>query len=405
MLDHSGDKYESPAIAKFNPPRRVLLGPGPSPVPDRVLKAMTAPVLGHLDPLFLQCMDEIQGMLRYAFETENRVTFPVSGTGSAGMEAAIVNAIEPGDDVVVCINGVFGERMFEIVERSGARGVAVRAKWGEPVDHELIEEALKTCHPRALALVHAETSTGVLQDLSGLAGLAERHDALLIVDAVASLGGSPVGVDRNRIDVCYSGSQKCLSAPPGLAPITFSERALERIRGRKTKVRSWYLDISMVERYWGAERTYHHTAPISNNYALHEALRILCEEGLEARWQRHHLNHLALIAGLQEMGLSLLVAPEHRPWTVNAVRVPAGVEDMRIRRRLLEESNIDIAGGLGLLKGQLWRIGLMGSGSTRENVNLALEALHQALNAEGHVCASGYEAAEAVYDAHSAVTV
>jgi alanine-glyoxylate transaminase/serine-glyoxylate transaminase/serine-pyruvate transaminase len=405
MSDNSGDKYKSPAVGKFNPHKRVLLGPGPSPVDDRVLNAMTAPVVGHLDPLFLQCMDEIQGMLRYVFETENRVTFPVSGTGSAGMEAAIVNAIEPGDDVVVCINGVFGERMHEIVERSGGRAVAVRAKWGEPVDRNHIEDALKSSRPRALALVQAETSTGVLQDLSGLADLAQHHDALLIVDAVASLGGSPVGVDRNRIDVCYSGSQKCLSAPPGLAPITFSERALDRIRSRKTKVRSWYLDISMVERYWGAERTYHHTAPISSNYALHEALRIVCEEGLEARWERHHLNHLALIAGLQAMGLALFVAPEHRPWSVNAVCVPAGVDDTRIRRRLLEGSNIDIAGGLGLLKGQLWRIGLMGSGSRRENVNLALEALHEALNAEGYECASGFDAAEAVYEEHSAVPV
>jgi alanine-glyoxylate transaminase / serine-glyoxylate transaminase / serine-pyruvate transaminase len=404
MSDNSGDN-RSPALGKFNPRKRVLLGPGPSPVDDRVLNAMTSPVVGHLDPQFLQCMDEIQGMLRYVFETENRVTFPVSGTGSAGMEAAIVNAIEPGEDVVVCINGVFGERMHEIVERSGGRPVAVRAKWGEPVDLTLIEDALKSCQPRALALVQAETSTGVLQDLSGLADLAQEHGALLIVDAVASLGGSPVGVDRNMIDVCYSGSQKCLSAPPGLAPITFSERALDRIRSRKTKVGSWYLDISMVERYWGADRTYHHTAPISSNYALHEALRIVCEEGLEARWQRHHLNHLALVAGLQAMGLSLLVAPEHRPWSVNAVCVPAGVDDMRIRRRLLEESNIDIAGGLGLLKGQLWRIGLMGSGSTRENVNLALEALHQALNAEGYECTSGFAAAEAVYEEHSAVTV
>ena len=404
MSDNSGDN-RSPALGKFKPRKRVLLGPGPSPVDDRVLNAMTSPVVGHLDPQFLQCMDEIQGMLRYVFETENRVTIPVSGTGSAGMEAAIVNAIEPGNDVVVCINGVFGERMHEIVERSGGRPVPVRAKWGEPVDRNLIEDALKSCQPRALALVQAETSTGVLQDLSGLADIAHKHDALLIVDAVASLGGSPVGVDRNRVDVCYSGSQKCLSAPPGLAPITFSERALDRIRARKTKVRSWYLDISMVERYWGADRTYHHTAPISSNYALHEALRIVCEEGLEARWQRHHLNHLALVAGLQGMGLALLVAPEHRPWSVNAVCVPDGVDDMRIRRRLLDESNIDIAGGLGLLKGQLWRIGLMGSGSTRENVNLALEALHQALNAEGYECASGLAAAEAVYEERSVVTV
>ena len=383
---------------RFQPPKRILLGPGPSPVDDRILSAMAAPVLGHLDPLFLQCMDDVQSLLRYVFETENRVTIPISATGSAGMEAALVNVIEPGDEVVVCIHGVFGERMRDIVERSGARAIVVEAKWGEAIDPGRIESALKSSsQPRALSLVHAETSTGVLQDLSGLAEMAHEHGALLIVDAVTSLGGHPVGIDRNGIDICYSGTQKCLGAPPGLSPITFNERALDRIRSRKSKVQSWYLDITMVERYWGDDRTYHHTAPISMNYALREALRLVYEEGLEPRWRRHELNHRALVAGVEAMGLSMAVAADNRLWSLNAVSVPEGVDDARVRSRLLDE-NIEIGGGLGPLKGKIWRIGLMGSGSTRENVLLVLDALQRALNAEGHACPSGVAAAEEQYD-------
>jgi alanine-glyoxylate transaminase/serine-glyoxylate transaminase/serine-pyruvate transaminase len=385
------------SFERFQPPHRVLLGPGPSPVDDRVLSAMSAPLLGHLDPLFLQCMDDVQSLLRYVFETENRVTIPISATGSAGMEAALVNVIEPGDEVIVCINGVFGERMRDIVERSGGKAVVVEANWGEAIDPVKIEAALDSCRPRGLALVHAETSTGVLQSLSGLADMAHARGALFIVDAVTSLGGHPVGVDRNGIDICYSGTQKCLGAPPGLAPIAFNERALDRIRARRSKVQSWYLDITMVERYWGDDRTYHHTAPISMNYALREALRLIHEEGLEARWQRHELNHQALVAGIEAMGLRMAVAPENRLWSLNAVSVPEGVDDARIRGRLLEE-NIEIGGGLGPLKGRIWRIGLMGSGSTRANVLLVLDALQRALNAEGFKCPSGVEAAEAVYE-------
>jgi len=388
----------SKSYERFQPPKRILLGPGPSPVDDRILSAMAAPVLGHLDPLFLQCMDDVQALLRYVFETENRVTIPISATGSAGMEAALVNVIEPGDEVVVCINGVFGERMRDIVERAGARPIVVEAKWGEAIDKEKIESALKSsAQPRALSIVHAETSTGVLQDLSGLAEMAHEHGALLIVDAVTSLGGHPVGIDRNGIDICYSGTQKCLGAPPGLSPITFNERALDRIRSRKSKVQSWYLDITMVERYWGDDRTYHHTAPISMNYALREALRLIYEEGLETRWRRHELNHRALVAGVEAMGLSMAVAPDKRLWSLNAVSVPEGVDDARVRTRLLDE-NIEIGGGLGPLKGKIWRIGLMGSGSTRENVLLVLDALHRALNAEGYECPSGVAAAEGQYD-------
>lgn len=398
MTSEMQSASEPKTYEPFNPPRRVLLGPGPSPVEDRILRAMAAPLLGHLDPVFLRCMDDIQELLRFVFETTNRVTVPVSATGSAGMEAALVNPIEPGDEVVVCIHGVFGERMFDIVGRAGGRPIAVRAEWGTAIDPEQIRGALASCSkPKAVAIVHAETSTGVLQDLAGLSHMAHEFGALLIIDAVTSLGGHPVGIDRNGIDVCYSGTQKCLGAPPGLAPVTFSERALEVIRNRQTKVQSWYLDMSMVEKYWGGERTYHHTAPISMNYALREALRIVYEEGLEARWARHQRNHRALVAGIEAMGLAMNVAPENRLWSLNAVRVPEGVDDARIRARLLGDHNIEIGGGLGPLKGKIWRIGLMGSGSTRDNVRLVLDALHSALAAEGFACPSGVEAADGAY--------
>jgi len=325
------------------------------------------------------------------------VTIPISATGSAGMEAALINVIEPGDDVVVCINGVFGERMRDIVGRAGGKAIVVEAPWGEPIDASNIEAALKSSSsPRAVALVHAETSTGVLQNLSGLSEMAHQHGALLIVDAVTSLGGHPVGIDRNGIDICYSGTQKCLGAPPGLSPITLNERALDRIRSRRSKVQSWYLDITMVEKYWGDDRTYHHTAPISMNYALREALRLIYEEGLEARWRRHELNHRALVAGIEAMGLRMHVVPENRLWSLNAVSVPEGVDDARVRARLLDE-DIEIGGGLGPLKGKIWRIGLMGSGSTRENVLLVLDALQRALKAEGFACESGVAAAEAAW--------
>ncbi|HEV8487456.1 MAG TPA: alanine--glyoxylate aminotransferase family protein [Blastocatellia bacterium] len=397
MADQSQQAKERPHYERLQPPRRVLLGPGPSPVEDRILEAMAAPILGHLDPVFLRCMDDVQALLRYVFETENRVTIPISATGSAGMEAALVNSLEPGDQVVVCINGVFGQRMLDIVERAGGKPIVVEAAWGEAFNLDALEAALDSGPARALAIVHAETSTGVLQDLAGLAEMTHRRGALLIVDAVTSLGGHPVGVDRNGIDICYSGTQKCLGAPPGLSPITFSESALDRIRSRRSKVQSWYLDITMVERYWGDDRTYHHTAPISMNYALREALRIVHEEGLEARWQRHELNHRALVAGIEAMGLRMSVAPAQRLWSLNAISVPEGVDDARVRARLLEE-NIEIGGGLGPLKGRIWRIGLMGSGSTRENVLLMLEALQRALKAEGFSCESGTEAAQVIYD-------
>lgn len=378
-----------------------MLGPGPSPVDESVLEAMAAPVIGHLDPEFLRCMEEIKELLRYVFETENRVALPISGTGSAGMEAAIQNAVEPGDDVVVCVIGFFGERMCEIVERAGGRAVPVRAELGRPADPDQIKKAMDSCRPRALALVHAETSTGVLQDLRGMAELARDKGALLIVDAVTSLGVQPVGADENGIDICYSCTQKGIGAPPGLAPITFSERALERIRSRRSKVRSWYFDITTIEKYWGSDRAYHHTAPISMNYALREALRLIRREGLEARWERHRLNQMALAAGLEAMGLKLMVQPEHRSWGLSVVRVPEGIDDARVRARLLEEHRIEIGGGLGPLKGKVWRIGLMGAGSSKENVLSLLGALHKALNAEGFRCEPGLDAAEAIYSART----
>jgi alanine-glyoxylate transaminase/serine-glyoxylate transaminase/serine-pyruvate transaminase len=381
---------------------RILLGPGPSPVDERVLRAMSEPLLGHLDPEFLRRMDEIQELLRYVFGTRNRLTIPVSGTGSAGMEAALVNLLEPGDSAVICINGIFGERMFDIAGRTGAQPIPVRAEWGRPIDFNRIEDAVKAHRPRLVAIVHAETSTGVLQDLNGLAELAHRYSALLVVDAVTSLGGHPVRVDANGIDACYSGTQKCLSCPPGLAPITFSELAIDRIRARRNKVQSWYLDMTLVEKYWGAERTYHHTAPISMNYALHEALSIVVDEGLDARWRRHELNHRAFVAGIEAMGLAMFVAAQDRLWSLNAVRVPNGVNDQRVRERLLERHNIEIGGGLGPLKGKIWRVGLMGAGSTRENVLLVLEALRESLAAEGLELPSGVAAAEKIYTAPAA---
>lgn len=387
--------------APFQAPNRLLYAPGPSPVSASILQAMTQPVLGHLDPAFLRCMDEIKELLRHLFVTENRVTLPVSGTGSAGMEAALFNTLEPGDDAVICTMGVFGDRMLAIAERTPARPVVVRAAWGEPIALEQIEAAMQSCKPKVLALVHVETSTGVAQNLEGLADIARRHDALLVIDTVASLGGQEVKVDELGIDVCYSGSQKCIGAPPGLAPITLSERAMERLRARRTPVQSWYLDISGVEQYWRNERAYHHTAPVSMNYALHEALRLIYEEGLAARFARHRRAQRALVAGLQAMGIELPITPAHRPVVVNAVSVPADVDDLRVRRRLLNEHNIEIAGGLGQWKGRIWRIGVMGEGARQSNILRLLDALHQALAAEGYACESGVAAAAAVFEART----
>jgi alanine-glyoxylate transaminase/serine-glyoxylate transaminase/serine-pyruvate transaminase len=373
----------------LKPSPRILLGPGPSNVHPRVLRAMATPLVGHLDPEFLVIMDETKDLLRYVFQTENDLTIPVSGTGSAGMEASLCNIIEPGDRVVVVVKGVFGERMCDVAGRCGAQVQRIEVEWGRIVEPDQVKAALKDGGVKVVALVHAETSTGVLQPLEEISQTVHEHGAFLLVDTVTSLGGHPVKVDEWGIDICYSGSQKCLSCPPGLAPITFNGRAAEAIRNRKSKVQSWYLDMSMVEKYWGQERAYHHTAPITMNYALREALLLIFEEGLEARFERHRLNHRALLAGLQAMGLEPLAQAEHRLWTLNAVRVPKGVEDARIRRRLLDEFSIEIGGGLGPLKGQIWRIGLMGYSSSNQNVLLFLGALETVLREEGYQLAAG----------------
>jgi alanine-glyoxylate transaminase/serine-glyoxylate transaminase/serine-pyruvate transaminase len=360
--------------------QRILLGPGPSMVHPRVLHAMAAPMVGHLDPLFLQIMDRIQQMLRSVFQTENELTIPISGTGSAAMEAAFANLIEPDDAVLICINGYFGHRMVDMAQRYGAKVASISRPWGEVFDLEQIEAAVKEENPKLLGIVHAETSTGAQQPLDGLAGIAQQHGAMLVVDAVTSLGGLPVGVDENGIDVCFSGTQKCLSVPPGLGPISLNDRAAEVIAHRSKPVANWYLDLSMVQSYWGDERTYHHTAPISANFGLYEGLRLIAEEGLQERWERHRKNAEMLWAGLEQLGLTLHVPLEHRLAALTTVRVPEGVDEFAVRKRLLEQFNIEIAGGLGQLAGKVWRIGLMGHSSTEENVLLLLAALKRVLD-------------------------
>jgi alanine-glyoxylate transaminase/serine-glyoxylate transaminase/serine-pyruvate transaminase len=369
---------------EFVPPARLLLGPGPSEVHPRVLRAMSAPLVGHLDPAFIAMMEEVKALLRLVFATDNALTFPVSGTGSAGMEACVVNLVEPGDEVVVGVNGVFGTRIADIVERAGGTAVRVEAPWGSIVRPEQIEAALRRCRrPRLVALVHAETSTGAWQPLPEAARLAHEHDALLLADCVTSLGGAPVEIDAWDIDAAYSGTQKCLSCPPGLSPLTFGRRAREVLRRRSNPVRSWYLDLTLLEQYWGEERIYHHTAPISMNYALHEALRLVAEEGLAARFVRHRANHEALAAGLAALGLAFAAEEGHRLPMLNAVAVPDRVDEARVRARLLADYGIEIGGGLGPMKGRVWRIGLMGESSRRSHVLTVLAALEDVLRAEG----------------------
>ncbi|GAB4332550.1 MAG: alanine--glyoxylate aminotransferase family protein [Candidatus Abyssubacteria bacterium] len=370
-------------FAELNPSLRILMGPGPSNVHPRVLRAMSVPLVGHLDPDFISLMNEVQTLLRRVFRTENRMTIPMSGTGSAGMETCFCNLIEPGDPVIVCVNGLFGERMSDIVGRLGGELVRVEAEWGKPIEPEAVERALKAGPAKVVAIVHAETSTGVRQPLEDISQLARAHGALFLVDTVTSLGGCEVEVDTWGIDACYSGTQKCLSCPPGLSPVTFSERAVQALHSRKSKVSSWYLDLTMLEKYWGDERFYHHTAPISMNYALREALRIILEEGLEARFERHRLNHCALAAGLAPLGVEFLVDEPHRLPMLNAVKIPDGVDDLAVRKHLLGKFGIELGGGLGPLKGKIWRIGLMGHSSTMQNVILFLTALESALAAQG----------------------
>jgi alanine-glyoxylate transaminase / serine-glyoxylate transaminase / serine-pyruvate transaminase len=386
----------------FEPPSRLLLGPGPSDAHPRVLQALSQPLIGHLDPVFLALMDEVKQLLRRVFQTENELAFAVSGTGSAGMETCLVNLLEEGDEAVVMVNGEFGRRMTDIVERCRARVVPFEIPWGRAVEPEDVEKAIGHARrPKLVAMVHAETSTGAWSPLEEIAPIVERSGALFVVDTVTSLGGCPVEVDRWKIDACYSGTQKCLSCPPGLAPVTFGPRALEALRRRRSKVQSWYLDLTMIEKYWGAERAYHHTAPISMNYALAEALRLVEEEGLEARFERHRRNHFALAAGLQALGFRFVVEPSRRLWMLNSVFLPplgAGQDEARLRRRLLDDFSIEVGGGLGSFRGKIWRIGLMGESSRREKVSRLFAALERILPNAGVPVRAG--AAAAAAEAH-----
>lgn len=368
----------------LNPSQRLLLGPGPSEVHPRVLAALGMPLLGHLDPEFVALMDETQNLLRYVFQTENRLTMAVSGTGSAGMEAVVVNLIEPGDKMLVCINGVFGARMADVAERAGARVTTIERPYGEVFDPEEVKTALRKVSPKLIGIVHAETSTGAWQPVEDIARIAHEAGAMIAIDTVTSLGGVPVEIDAWGIDAVYSGTQKCLSCPPGLAPVSFSPRAAEVIQNRKTKVQSWYLDMGMIQRYWGSDRFYHHTAPISMNYALREALALVVEEGLEARFARHKLNAEALKAGLAAMGIGIVTVEGHQLPELSCIRIPEGIDDLSVRKRLLTDWGIEIGGGLGSLKGKAWRIGLMGYGSRRSNVTLVLAALETCLRDLGH---------------------
>jgi alanine-glyoxylate transaminase/serine-glyoxylate transaminase/serine-pyruvate transaminase len=370
-------------LAQLQPSRRILLGPGPSEVPARVLQALALPTLGHLDPEYLRIMDETRELLQQVFGTRNRLTLAVPGTGSAGMEACVANLVEPGDEVLVCVAGAFGARMADMAERQGGVVHKIEVPWGATIASEAVAAALAE-HPRTkvVGIVHAETSTGAHQPLEEISALVHAEGGppggrLLLVDAVTSLGGHELPVDAWRIDACYSGTQKCLSCPPGLAPVTFSQAALDAMDRRKTKVRSWYLDMSLIRSYWSADRVYHHTAPVNMTYALREALLAVVEEGLPARIARHARNHLALRAGLEALGLAYI--PERSLAPLNAVKVPEGVDDAKARARLLADWGIEIGGGLGPFKGRAWRIGLMGASSTRANVTTVLAALETVL--------------------------
>lgn len=388
-----------PIPGPLNPPARLLLGPGPSDAHPRVLLAMASPLLGHLDPHFLELMTETQDMLREVLRTKNRLTFPLSATGMAGMETCVVNLIEPGDSMIVCAKGFFGTRMIDVAERAGARVTVLEQQWGQVFDLDRIRDTLKSVRPKALGIVHAETSTGAWQPIEQLGKLCHEFDCLLIVDAVTSLGCVPVNFDEWEIDAVYSCSQKGLGCPPGLSPISLSERAVAALNARKTKVQSWYFDLSLVQSYWGGERAYHHTGPISMVYALREGLRIVLEEGLETRFARHVRNHRALKAGLEALGLRYVADPAFQLPQLNAVRIPDGVDDLSGRKRLLTEFGIEVGGGLGDFKGKVWRIGVMGYNSRPSCVVQVLAALEQVLHGSGVKVelGSGVAAAEQIY--------
>ncbi|MFC3476985.1 pyridoxal-phosphate-dependent aminotransferase family protein [Halobacterium litoreum] len=375
---------DAPDVEELNPPQRTLMGPGPSPVHPRVLKAMSTPLVGHLDPSFVEMMDETQELLRYVFQTDNEWTIPVSGTGSAAMEAAIGNLVEPGDTFLAPTNGYFGDRMAAMARRAGGDVVRVGAPWGEPLDPDDVADACEEFHPDVFGFVHAETSTGVKQpDVPALTEAAHDHGALVVADTVTSIGGVELKVDEWDIDAAYAGPQKCLSCPPGASPLTLNDRAMDKVLGREEPARSWYLDLSLLEGYWGDERAYHHTAPITNVYALREALRLVAEEGIEERWARHREMASALKAGVEAMGLGL--NPEDDYWlpSLNAVLVPDGVDDGDVIDYVLEQYDLEIAAGLGDLSGDVFRVGCMGHGARPENVTLVVAALADAFDALG----------------------
>jgi alanine-glyoxylate transaminase/serine-glyoxylate transaminase/serine-pyruvate transaminase len=364
-------------------PLRTLMGPGPLNVHPRVYQALTSPVIGHLDPAYLKVLDRIGGLLRELFRTENQITNAAPGTGTSGMEACVANLLEPGDRVLVCVHGYFGDRIRQMAERQEAKVTLIEGEWGKPTDPERVERAMRENQYKVITLVHAETSTGVLQPMEEIARLAKRHGTMILLDTVTSLGGVEVKVDGWGVDAAYSCSQKCIGCPAGLAPVTFSSRAVESAKNRKHPVRSWYLDISLLDQYWGAQRVYHHTSSSTLNYALLEALLLIEEEGLENRIKRHLKNHRALVAGIEAMGLEMLVAPDDRLPSLNTVKIPEGVDDAKVRGYLLENFNLEIGGGLGALKGKIWRVGLMGYSSSAENILFFLSALGQALARQG----------------------
>ncbi len=372
-------------IGELRPPARLMMTPGPSSMDPRVYRALATPLVGHLDPWFRGCMDETQVLLRQIFQTENRITFPLSASGSGGIEASVLNSLEPGDEAICCVNGLFSQRMHVIAQHTPATLHLVEAPYGKPVDPEDVRKVAKGRNIKMIGLAQGETSSGVVTNIDPFRQVADECGALLVVDAVATLAGVPLNIDKQRVDICFSGSQKALSAPPGMSPITVSPRAEEIFRTRKTKVQSWYFDLSTAMNYWGKDRLYHHTPPISLIYALREAMRIVIEEGLEPRWERHRQNQHALIAGVEAMGMKLLVEkPADRLPTVTAVMIPAGIDDAKVRNQLLEEFNIEIAGGIGALKGQIWRLGLMGYCSQKQFVLELLGALDKVLVDQGH---------------------
>jgi len=376
--------------------KRILMGPGPSDVDHRILQALSQPTIGHLDPLFLEILDEIRELLQYTFRTKNEMTLAMPGTGSSGMETCVANLIEPGDEMLVCINGVFGQRMTDVAERCGAKVTKLEIDWGRVFEPQQLADAVKGKSFKVVGIVHAETSTGAGQPLKEISEIVHDSGALLLVDAVTSLGGMNVDIDGWQIDACYSGTQKCLSCPPGLSPVTFSNAALDVMEKRQSKVQSWYLDLSMIRQYWGSDRVYHHTAPINMNYALLEALRMVKEEGLEQRWARHLKNHQILKAGLAALGINYVAQHGYELPMLNAIAIPEGVDDVAVRKQLLHEFKIEIGGGLGAFKGKAWRIGLMGTACTINNVLLVLSALEKCLHDQGYKFEHGASKAAAL---------